>query len=140
MKVLICDLVAPVTIQALVDAGIEVDNQPDITAEDERNLREIVRNTSLLIVETRLHASALLVRLDRKQEAVEELDRVLAIEPGRAEAYSRRATLLKDLGRYAEAIPNIDEFLRLSELEFEHPDIRRAYQLRAECLAAMDTR
>ena len=34
MKVLICDPVAPVTIQALKDAGIEVDDRPDITAEE----------------------------------------------------------------------------------------------------------
>ncbi|MFC2036959.1 hydroxyacid dehydrogenase [Chloroflexota bacterium] len=34
MKVLICDPVAPVTVQALLDAGVEVDNRPDITAEE----------------------------------------------------------------------------------------------------------
>ncbi len=34
MKVLICDPVALVTIQALQEAGIEVDNRPDITAEE----------------------------------------------------------------------------------------------------------
>jgi D-3-phosphoglycerate dehydrogenase len=34
MKVLICDPVAPVTIQSLLDAGIEVDNRPEITAEE----------------------------------------------------------------------------------------------------------
>ena len=34
MKVLVCDPVAPVTVQALVDAGIEVDNRPDITPEE----------------------------------------------------------------------------------------------------------
>jgi D-3-phosphoglycerate dehydrogenase len=34
MKVLICDPVAPTTIQALQEAGIEVDNQSDITAEE----------------------------------------------------------------------------------------------------------
>jgi D-3-phosphoglycerate dehydrogenase len=34
MKVLICDPTAPDAIQALVDAGIEVDNRPDITAEE----------------------------------------------------------------------------------------------------------
>ena len=34
MKVLICDAVAPVTVQALQDAGIDVDNRPDISAED----------------------------------------------------------------------------------------------------------
>ncbi len=34
MRVLICDAVAPETIQALQEAGIEVDNRPDITAEE----------------------------------------------------------------------------------------------------------
>jgi len=34
MKVLICDAVAPSTIQALQEAGIEVDNRPDISAEE----------------------------------------------------------------------------------------------------------
>jgi D-3-phosphoglycerate dehydrogenase len=34
MRVLICDPVAPETIQALQDAGIDVDNRPDITAEE----------------------------------------------------------------------------------------------------------
>ena len=34
MKVLVCDPVAPQTIQALQEAGIEVNNRPDITAEE----------------------------------------------------------------------------------------------------------
>ncbi len=34
MKVLVCDAVAPVTVQALLDAGIEVENRPDISAEE----------------------------------------------------------------------------------------------------------
>jgi D-3-phosphoglycerate dehydrogenase len=34
MKVLICDSVSPVTIQALQEAGIEVDNRPEITPEE----------------------------------------------------------------------------------------------------------
>jgi len=34
MKVLICDPVAPVTIQMMEEAGIEVDNRPDITADE----------------------------------------------------------------------------------------------------------
>ena len=34
MKVLICDSVAAITVQALLDGGIEVDNRPEITAEE----------------------------------------------------------------------------------------------------------
>ncbi|RPI47833.1 MAG: 3-phosphoglycerate dehydrogenase, partial [Chloroflexi bacterium] len=34
MKVLICDSVAPVTLDTLRQAGIEVDYRPDITADE----------------------------------------------------------------------------------------------------------
>ncbi len=47
MKVLVCDPVAPVTVQALVDAGIEVDNRPDITADD--LLRDIAPYDGLVV-------------------------------------------------------------------------------------------
>jgi D-3-phosphoglycerate dehydrogenase len=50
MNVLICDSVAPVTIQALVDAGIEVDNRPDITAEE---LLRVAANYDGMVVRSR---------------------------------------------------------------------------------------
>lgn len=50
MKVLICDPVAPTTIQALQDAGIKVDNQPDITAKE---LQRAVANYDGLVVRSR---------------------------------------------------------------------------------------
>jgi D-3-phosphoglycerate dehydrogenase len=34
MKILVCDPVAPVTIQMMEDAGLDVENRPDITAEE----------------------------------------------------------------------------------------------------------
>ena len=86
--------------------------QPDLSAEEEADVREITRRTTRLQVETHLQAATLLVRLDRKAEAIEHLDRVLQLAPTRANAYSRRAEILHELGRYEEAVPNIDEFLR----------------------------
>ncbi len=47
MRVLICDAVAPETIQALQEAGIEVDNRPDITAEE--LLREIAAYNGMVV-------------------------------------------------------------------------------------------
>jgi len=111
--------------------------QPDLTADEEADVRELMGRTARLQVETHLQAATLLVRLDRKTEAIDHLDSVLVLAPELANAYSRRAEILHGLGRYEEAVPNIDEFLRLSDLEFEHPDIRRAFQLRAECEAAI---
>ncbi len=47
MRVLICDAVAAETIQAMQEAGIEVDNRPDITPEE--LLREIVAYDGMVV-------------------------------------------------------------------------------------------
>lgn len=47
MKVLICDPVAPITIQMLEDAGLEVDNRPDITPEE--LLRDAARYDGMVV-------------------------------------------------------------------------------------------
>jgi D-3-phosphoglycerate dehydrogenase len=47
MKVLICDPVAPQTIEALVGAGIEVDDRPEITAEE--LLRDAVNYEGMVV-------------------------------------------------------------------------------------------
>jgi tetratricopeptide (TPR) repeat protein len=114
--------------------------QPDLTADEDTDVRELMGRTTRLQVETHLQATTLLVRLARKPEAIGHLDSVLVLAPELANAYSRRAEILHALGRDEEAVPNIDEFLRLSKLKFEHPDIRRAFELRAECEAAIEAK
>jgi D-3-phosphoglycerate dehydrogenase len=47
MRVLVCDLVAPATVEALLNAGIEVDNRPDITAEE--LLRDVAEYDGLVV-------------------------------------------------------------------------------------------
>lgn len=127
----------------LQQTGLEIEawnkmlSRSDLTARDEERFRNLLKSTTDLEVETHLTASTLLRRLGRKAEAVQHLDQVLAMAPQRPDGYSRRAELLIELGRYDEAMANLDEFLRLSTLPFEHPDIRRAYQLRSDCEAAV---
>ncbi len=107
--------------------------RPDLSANEEQRLRSLLEGSSRLQVETRLSAATLLVALGRPADALLQLDGALELEPERSEIHSRRAQLLQELGRYREAAASIQEFLRLSELPFEHPDVRRAYALLSEC-------
>jgi tetratricopeptide (TPR) repeat protein len=105
----------------------------DLRADEEARIRTRLAGSHELTIATHFAASTLLMKLGRKSEAVEHLDQVVLWSPNLADAYSRRAQVLYELGRFDEARANLDEFLRLSNLDFDHPDIQRAYQLRAEC-------
>ena len=65
---------------------------------------------------------------------------MLALRPEQSNVHSQRAQLLQEGGHHAEAIASIDEFLRLSNLDFSHPDIRRAYNVRSISEAALRKR
>ena len=58
------------------------------------------------------------------------MDAAIALTPYAPQVYSLRAQLRSDLGDHAGAIEDIDRYLRFSVEEFEHPDVRRAYDLR----------
>jgi tetratricopeptide (TPR) repeat protein len=108
-------------------------DRPDLTAKDEQRWRSLLSASSKLLVETHMQASTTAFKLGRKEEALAHLDHVVEVTPTNAEAYSRRAQLLKDLGRPKEARESIQEFLRLSTLDIEHPDMKRALDLLTEC-------
>jgi tetratricopeptide (TPR) repeat protein len=107
--------------------------QPELSAREEARLRTLLASSTRLQLETHLHASALLVRIGRLEEALAHLESVIAIDPSHSDAYSRRGQVLKGLGRYQEAMASLQQYLRLSTHEFAHPDIQRAYQLMSEC-------
>ena len=109
-----------------------------ITPEDEGRLWRIIERLAKLEKSVHLHAAAILnSKLDRPADAVRELDAVLEFDPNVAEVHSQRAQLLLKLGRYEEAIAALDSFMSLSNLEFEHPDIQRAFRIRNECESAL---
>ncbi len=105
----------------------------DLRADEELRLRARLSGTRELTVATHFSAAALLVKLGRKTEAAGHLDLVVLLAPDTSAAYSRRAQLLFDLGRFEEARANLDDFLRLTDLPFEHADVRRAFQTKEEC-------
>jgi tetratricopeptide (TPR) repeat protein len=107
--------------------------RPDLRAVEEQEYRKLLGASAKLLIETHLAASTTLVQLGRGDEALPHLDSAAALDPERAEIYSRRAQLHKDAGRLSEAREDIQRFLRLSMLPVEHPDMRRAYDLLEEC-------
>lgn len=108
-----------------------------LTADEEENFRKRVDESRALEVGTRLYAASALRALDRMQDCVDQLARVIELDPSLPEAYSRRAQGLHALGRHAEALADLDVYLRLTPRPYEDPDVRAAYELRSQCAAAL---
>jgi tetratricopeptide (TPR) repeat protein len=75
--------------------------------------------------------------LHRPEVALEHLDAAHKLDPDRLDLLARRAQVLAELGRHKDAIADVDAFIARSELDSNHPDIRRAWQLRTECERAL---
>ena len=103
--------------------------RPELSAAEEDRLRSLLLQSRDLAAGTHLQASTLLVGLERREEALEHVDRALELDPEAAECHSRRAQLLHALGRPVEAIASLESYLRLSEESFDHPDVARALDL-----------
>lgn len=108
-------------------------SRPNLAAAQEAEMRRLLAGGEKLVLETHLQASGLLVTLGRKGEALEHLDAALALAPERSEIYSRRAQLRRDLGQHEAARSDIEQFLKLSDLALDHPDVQRALDLLSEC-------
>ncbi len=111
--------------------------RPNLSATQESEIRRLLAGGERLVLETHLQASGLLVTLGRKQEAIAQLDAALELDPNRAEIYSRRAQLRRDLGQHDGARTDIEQFLKRSELALDHPDVQRALDLLGECEVAL---
>ncbi len=111
--------------------------QTNLTEKEEALYQKSERIASDLVVDTHLFAATLLNRLGRTEEALAHLDEVVSDRPNLPQAFSQRAQLRAQTGAYAGAIEDLDRFLRLSDAPFEHPDIRRAFDLRHECEAKL---
>jgi tetratricopeptide (TPR) repeat protein len=101
-----------------------------VTAVEERRLREGERRARRLLVDTFLAANALHVSAGQWQPAVAALDAALALEPEDPNLYSRRAQLRYLLGDFEGALVDIDRFVASSPLATNHPDIQTAFRLR----------
>lgn len=110
----------------------------DISATEEDRLRGNIRKIVDLEEAVLLQAATTSVRLGRPEDAVRYLERVISIAPELSQAHSRRAQLLIEMHSYEEALAAIDNFLRLTDLEFDHPYVRKAFELRRACELALE--
>ncbi|MCC7013628.1 MAG: hypothetical protein IT454_13795 [Planctomycetes bacterium] len=112
--------------------------RPEIKAEYEAELRRRIQASAKLLTETHMSASTALVALGRSADAMAHLDASVQLEPSRAEIYSRRAQLHLAAGRAREASEDLRQFLKLSTLPIEAPDMVRAFDLLAQCEVALE--
>lgn len=105
----------------------------DLTLDSELELASEVESLRRLRIETHLFSATILANhLDSPEAALEHLQRVSELDPKLPEAHSLRAQLLAEGQRYAEAVSEIERFLSLSDRPFDHPAVRRAFDLRSE--------
>jgi tetratricopeptide (TPR) repeat protein len=110
---------------------------PDVRIEEEKRMRSLLGRLQKILIATHMTAYQLCVELDQKAAALGHLDAALALDPERADAYSRRAQLRLEAADYAGAAKDIDAFLARSALAFEHPDMKKAWQIRREAEAGL---
>lgn len=106
----------------------------DLAEDEEKLFRDNEIASLQLITETRLFAAKILHDQGRFDEAVVHLDAVIVARPREAGTYSRRAQLHMKRSDWQLAMEDLDRYLGLaSHLAFDHPDIRRAFDLRTTC-------
>jgi tetratricopeptide (TPR) repeat protein len=106
--------------------------EKDLQESEEKLFRKNERIALELQRDTHVFAATLLFRLQRYDEALVHLDRLVADTPDLPQAYSLRGQMHARVGHYEEAIQDLDRYLALSDAPFEHPDVQRAFELRAE--------
>lgn len=109
----------------LARAGRSVEAEGATRREMRRFLDAEVNSRSLMAL--------MLHRQGKDREAVDELDRVLTIDPNRVEDYFNRGVCRQIAADYAGARRDFEVFLRRSSLPADSPTIRDAWDRIAEC-------
>jgi tetratricopeptide (TPR) repeat protein len=109
----------------------------DLTEREESAARENHDASLGLLVDTHLFVASLEHKLGNDSAGVPHLDAVAELDPARAQTFGLRAQLKHQTGDFLGAIEDIDRFLRLSDAPFEHPDVRKAFDLREACSQAL---
>lgn len=108
-------------------------DQPGIAAERERQLMELIRDDRETQVKTRLHRATALQKLGRLDDAIEELEEVIALAPEMSQPYSMRGQLQMASGQFQRARASFQDFLDRTKLAFEDPEVQRTIRLQDEC-------
>jgi tetratricopeptide (TPR) repeat protein len=117
---------------AELDSWRSMLQEKNLTEREESLFRDNERSALDLQTDTHVFAATLLFRLKRYEEALAHLDAVVAGSPELAQAYSLRGQMRARAGQYEGAVQDLDRYLALSDAPYEHPDVQKAFELRAE--------
>ncbi|MFT5080157.1 MAG: tetratricopeptide (TPR) repeat protein, partial [Planctomycetota bacterium] len=112
-------------------------DQPGITENEEAELRSRMANTFDLAERSHMLAATMLHDMGRSEDALGHLTAAAEIVPRSADIWSHRAEILLDLNLFEACIEAVDQFLRLSPEEFDHPDIQGGYDLKGRAQDAL---
>lgn len=105
----------------------------NLSAEDEREIQRQARAKRKTLSTARQTAGDLAMTLRKDDEALAHLDAAIELDPTFAPNFSRRAQVRHDLGDFAGAVRDLEQFIAVSQLDANHPDIQRAFRFRREC-------
>jgi len=111
--------------------------RPGMSPREEAACRRSLDRLDRLESSVHLNSYTILATSGSFEAALKHLSRASELDSTNVALYSRRAELLVDLGRHAEALTAIDSYLSRTGDTFESEDVRRAFQLRAACQAAI---
>jgi tetratricopeptide (TPR) repeat protein len=94
--------------------------------------RAVFANQKVMIA-TYIHLSELHYKHGRKQAAMMELNGALKLDDTLPELHARRGQLLLETGDAPRAQQALKQFFRLTQLDFDHPDVVRARQAMRKC-------
>jgi len=113
--------------------------RPGMSPREEAACRRSIEQLDRLESSVHLNSYTILSTSNSLGAALTHLERASTLDPTNSTLYSRRAELLMNLGRHAEALIAIEGYLSRTLETFESEDVRRAFQLRAACQAAISS-
>ena len=114
--------------------------RPGMSPREEAACRRSIEQLDRLESSVHMNSYSILAASQDLEPALEHLELAATLNPSDSTIHSRRAELLVELGRHAEALSSINSFLSSTDETFDSQDVRRAFQLRAACEAALDSR
>lgn len=117
----------------------EAIKRPGMSIREEDACRRSLERIDRLEVAVRLNSYTILAAEDSPELALLHLDRASELDPKDGTIQSRRAELLIQLERHADALIAINHFLSLTDADFGSKDVQHAFQLKSACEAAISS-
>ena len=111
--------------------------RPGMSQQEEAASRRSLVRLDRLESSVHMNSYTLLAATNSLDAALTHLERAAELDPTNHTTHSRRAELLIDLGRHAEALIAIESFISRTDQDFESADVRRAFRLRTACREAI---